>query len=126
MLKNLAFGAVALMFLAPTLGLVTVGLVMNPAAVAACTISGSGVSVRNVPDSLQVTTADGFTFTLTKRQLTHAATIITVGSKIDGVTRAGLKIALMAALTESTLRMLSNRLFAIGAVDGGDPLAGRM
>lgn len=32
MLKNLAFGAVALMFLAPTLGLVTVGLVMNPAA----------------------------------------------------------------------------------------------
>lgn len=108
MLKSLAFGAVALMFLAPTLGLVTVGLVMNPAAVAACTMSGSGVSVRNVPDSLQVTTADGFTFTLTKRQLTHAATIITVGSKIDGVTRAGLKIALMAALTESTLRMLSN------------------
>lgn len=108
MLKNFAFGAVALMFLAPTLGLVTVGLVMNPAAVAACTISGTGVSVRNVPDSLPVTTADGFTFTLTKRQLTHAATIITVGSKIDGVTRAGLKIALMAALTESTLRMLSN------------------
>jgi len=108
MLKNLAFGAVALMFLAPTLGLVTVGLVMNPAAVAACTISGTGVSVRNVPDSLPVTTADGFRFTLTKRQLTHAATIITVGSKIDGVTRAGLKIALMAALTESTLRMLSN------------------
>ena len=39
---------------------------------------------------------------------THAATIIETGSGIDGVTRDGLVIALMAALTESTLRMLSN------------------
>ncbi|MEA5052804.1 MAG: M23 family metallopeptidase, partial [Propionicimonas sp.] len=80
---------------------------MNPAAIAACTTTGT-LSVGNVPDSLQVTTADGATFTLNKRQLTHAATIITVGGRIDGVGRAGVKVALMAALTESTLRMLSN------------------
>lgn len=108
MLKKLALGAIALMFLAPTLGLVSIGLVMNPAALAACTVSDSGISVRNVPDSLQVTTADGYTFTLNKQQLTHAATIITVGSTIDGVNRDALKISVMAALTESTLRMLAN------------------
>ena len=45
---------------------------MNPAAIAACTTTGT-LSVGNVPDSLQVTTADGYTFTLNKRQLTHAA-----------------------------------------------------
>lgn len=106
MLKKLAIGAVALMFLAPTLGLVTVGLVMNPAANAACSISS--ISVRNIPSSLTVTLADGHSFTLNKQQLTHAATIITVGSRIDGVTRNALKVALMAALTESTLRMLAN------------------
>lgn len=106
MLKKVAIGALVLMFLAPTLGLVGVGLVMNPAASATCTVNG--VSVRNVPDSLSVTTADGFTFTLNKQQLTHAATIITVGSEIDGINRNAMKIALMASLTESTLRMLSN------------------
>jgi hypothetical protein len=55
-----------------------------------------------------VTTANGETFTLNRQQLTHAATIITVGGRIDGVGRPGVKIALMAALTESTLRMLTN------------------
>lgn len=109
MLKKLAILAAALMFLGPTLGLVGVALVMNPAANAACTTTGSaGVSVGNVPESLEVTTAAGETFTLNHQQLTHAATIITEGSMIDGVTRDGLKIALMAALTESTLRMLAN------------------
>ena len=109
MVKKLIVLAAALMFLGPTLGLVGVALVMNPAANAACTTTGSaGVSVGNVPESLEVTTAAGETFTLNHQQLTHAATIITEGSKIDGVTRDGLKIALMAALTESTLRMLTN------------------
>ena len=106
MLKKVAIGAVGLMFLAPTLGLVSIGLVMNPSASAACTVDS--FSVRNVPDSLTVTTADGYTFNLNKKQLTHAATIITVGSKIDGINRNALKIALMAALTESTLRLLTN------------------
>ncbi|QAV69214.1 M23 family metallopeptidase [Salinibacterium sp. UTAS2018] len=106
MLKKLAIAVIALMFLAPTLGLVTVGLVMNPAVIAC--LSSSGHTLGTVPDSLLVTTANGETFTLSKQQLTHAATIITVGSRVEGVTRDGIQIAIMAALTESTLRQLAN------------------
>lgn len=106
MMKKLAIAVVALLFLAPTLGLVTVGLVMNPAVIAC--LSSPGLTVGNVPDSLVVTTANGERFTLNKKQLTHAATIITVGSRIEGVTRDGVQIAIMAALTESTLRQLAN------------------
>ncbi len=108
MVKNLALAALALVFLAPSLVLVGVGVVMNPAASASCTVAGTSVRVGDVPDELEVTTANGETFTLNNQQLTHAATIIETGSGIDGVTREGLVIALMAALTESTLRMLTN------------------
>ncbi|TFD79232.1 M23 family metallopeptidase [Cryobacterium fucosi] len=108
MLKKLAGLALALTCLAPSLGLITVGLVMNPAGIAYCMTPGAGISVSNLPDSLIVTTAAGETFTLNKRQLTHAVTIITEGSKIDGVTRNALQISLMATLTESTLRQLAN------------------
>lgn len=106
MMKKLAIAVVSLMLLAPTLGLVTVGLLANPSAIAC--LASSGLTVGNVPDSLVVTTTNGETFTLNKQQLTHAATIITVGSTIDGVTRDAIQIALMAALTESTLRQLAN------------------
>lgn len=99
--------ALALVFLAPSLVFLSIGVVMNPAANAACTI-GTGLVVGAVPDELSVTTADGTQFTLNKTQLTHAATIIETGSQTDGVTRDGIQIALMAALTESTLRMLAN------------------
>src|SRR5699024_3969809 len=105
-MKKLAFAALALVFLAPSLVLVGVGVVMNPAAT--CTVTGSGVTVGDVPEELTVTTANGETFTLNQAQLTHAATIIETGSGIDGITRDGLVIALMAALTESTLRQLAN------------------
>ncbi len=84
---------------------------MNPAltATGACVVpGGTNLTVGDVPDELEVTTANGETFTLNRTQLTHAATIIETGSGIDGVSRDGLVIALMAALTESTLRMLSN------------------
>jgi murein DD-endopeptidase len=107
MVKKLALTALALLLLGPAILLVGVGLLANPAAGAACTAPG-GLSVGPVPDSLTVTAKDGSTVTLNKAQLTHAATIIAVGSTIDGVTRDGVQIALMAALTESTLRMLSN------------------
>lgn len=107
MFKKFAVLALAALFFGPAMLLLAIGVLMNPAAIAACTTT-STLSVGNVPDSLQVTTADGYTFTLNKRQLTHAATIITVGGRIDGVGRPGVKVALMAALTESTLRMLSN------------------
>lgn len=106
MMKTVGGLAIVLLLLAPTLGLVSIGLVMNPAATASCTVNG--LTVGDVPDSLEVTTVDGQTFTLNKKQLTHAATIITVGSQTDGITRDAMKIALMAALTESTLRMLAN------------------
>ncbi len=108
MVKKLALAALALVFLAPSLVLVGVGVVTNPAASASCTVAGTSVRVGDVPDELEVTTANGETITLNNQQLTHAATIIETGSGIDGVTQDGLVIALMAALTESTLRMLSN------------------
>ncbi|WP_449280371.1 M23 family metallopeptidase [Leucobacter sp.] len=111
MLKKLAIAALALVLLAPSLVLIGIGVVMNPAlsATGSCTIpGGSNVTVGDVPDELEVTTANGETFTLNRTQLTHAAMIIETGNRIDGVTRDGLQIALMAALTESTLRMLAN------------------
>lgn len=107
-MKKLAIAALALVFLAPSLVLVGVGAVMNPAATATCTVTGSGVTVGDVPEELTVTTANGETFTLNNTQLTHAATIIETGTSIEGITRDGLVIALMAALTESTLRQLAN------------------
>jgi len=64
--------------------------------------------VGSVPDSLTAQTRDGRSITLNKNQLTHAATIATVGAQTPGVGREGALIALMAALTESTLRMLAN------------------
>ncbi|MCA0437826.1 MAG: M23 family metallopeptidase [Actinobacteria bacterium] len=104
MLKKLIIAALTAVLLGPTAGLIGVGLVMNPAASATCT----NVTVGEVPDSLTVNTANGETFTLNHAQLTHAATIIETGGGIDGVTRDALVIALMAALTESTLRQLAN------------------
>lgn len=69
---------------------------------------GSGIEVGDVPGHLAARTADGITMTLDRTQLTHAATIATVGSRTPGVGRDGVRIALMAALTESSLRMLAN------------------
>ena len=109
MLKKLAILALAMALAAPFASVVGIGLVMNPAANATCTVtSGDTVTIGDVPDELTVTTEQGETFTLNNQQLSHAATIIEIGSGIEGVTRDGLQIALMAALTESTLRMLSN------------------
>ena len=104
MVKKLAVAALALVLLAPMLVLVSIGVLMNPAAGAACTTLGGGLMVGNVPDSLTVTTADGTRFTLNRTQLTHAATVIQVGNGVEGVGRPGIPVALMAALTESTLR----------------------
>lgn len=108
MLKKLAFGGLIVLLLGPSLGLVSLALVMNPAVIAACTIAIGPLTVGDIPDELEVEAADGDRFTLNRAQLTHAATIIEVGSRIDDVTRDGIQIALMAALTESTLRQLSN------------------
>ncbi|SDH21328.1 M23 family metallopeptidase [Microbacterium pygmaeum] len=105
MKKLLICVAFALLVL-PFAGIFAVPVFLSP-ALAACQTSGQLV-VSEVPDQLTAVTSDGVSVTLRRAQLTHAATIITVGSGIDGVGRQGVLIALMAALTESTLRMLAN------------------
>jgi hypothetical protein len=105
--RKLAVAALALMFFSPAVALLGIGVLMNPAA-AHCATPGGTVNLGPVPDSLTVTTANGETFTLNRQQLTHAATIIAIGNGQGDVGRPGIKIALMAALTESTLRMLTN------------------
>lgn len=108
MLKKILVAlAVLVLCVGPATALVGVGVLMNPAANASCG-PGSSMTVGPIPDELEVTTRDGETFTLNKKQLTHAATIITVGGQTDGVDARGATIALMAALTESTLRQLAN------------------
>lgn len=107
MFGKLAAAALALWFFGPAAALLGVGVLMNPAA-AHCALPAATVNLGGVPDSLTATTANSHTFTLNQQQLTHAATIITIGKQTHGVGRAGVKIALMAALTESTLRMLTN------------------
>lgn len=89
------------------MSLVGVGLLVSPAVFAAC-LSSSSLVVGPIPDSLTSTTRSGATVTLDRQQLTHAATIITAGAQTQGVGRAGVLVALMAALTESRLRMLAN------------------
>ena len=105
--KILVVLAILALCVGPATALVGVGVLMNPAANASCG-PGSSLTVGPIPDELEVTTRDGETFTLNKKQLTHAATIITVGGQTDGVDVRGVTIALMAALTESVLRQLSN------------------
>ncbi|GAB2473338.1 hypothetical protein GCM10007967_30100 [Xylanimonas ulmi] len=93
------------------------GVLLGPGACAitipllTATLAGQScgaVIVRNVPSSLDATTKAGDAVRLDATQLGHAATIITVGNAIDGVGRDGIVVALMAALTESRLRMLAN------------------
>jgi cell wall-associated NlpC family hydrolase len=105
MAKAAVAGAAAILF-APASILLTLGVVLNPAAQAECL--DSGPVVEQTPTTLTATTANGFHVTLGQAQLTRAATIVSVGAGTKGVGRDGIVIALMAALTESSLRMLSN------------------
>ncbi len=103
--KLIAALALAAVFLGPAVVVTSVAILANP-AIAAC--APGSLIVGPIPDSLTTTTRDGETVTLNRQQLTHAATIITIGSQTAGVGRPGVVIALMAALTESHLRMLAN------------------
>ena len=107
-MKKLLVFALIGMLLTPMIGLLGVGVLVNPAVLNQAHCIASGITLGPIPDSLEVTMKDGHTFTLNKQQLTHAGTIITTGSNIPGVGREGVLIALMAALTESTLRQLAN------------------
>jgi murein DD-endopeptidase MepM/ murein hydrolase activator NlpD len=97
---------VVLMLLSPVVLLLGVAVAMNPAAKTNC-ITG-GVMVGVVPDQLTVELKDGASVTLDNQQLRHAATIITIASRVEGSDHNAIIIALMAALTESRLRMLAN------------------
>ncbi|WP_454857634.1 M23 family metallopeptidase [Promicromonospora soli] len=90
------------MLLGPT-AVAVVLMLLTTSTAAAC-----GPIVTGVRVSLEARTADGATVRLDKTQMAHAATIVEVGSAIDGVGRDGIVVALMAALTESRLRMLAN------------------
>lgn len=98
----LAFGPASL--------LLAIAVLLNPAAHASCGSLGSSelLTVGPIPDQLTATTADGAHVQLTHRQLTRAATIIQIGSQTDGVGTDGVTVALIAALAESSLRVLSN------------------
>lgn len=105
MWKKLAALAVAALFFAPSVALIGVAALVNP-SLTAC--APGSLIVGPIPESLTATARNGESVTLNRAQLTHAATIITVGGRTSGVGRPGVVIALMAALTESSLRMLAN------------------
>lgn len=99
--------AAAAVLAAPALLLFTAATVLNPAASTSCA-AGAALPVVAVPEMLTASTAAGQPVTLDAVQLGHAATIATVGSLTDGVDADGVVTALMAALTESRMRMLAN------------------
>ncbi|MFH5823109.1 M23 family metallopeptidase [Georgenia sp. AZ-5] len=105
MLRLLAVGLLA-MLASPALVLVLLAATVA-STLSSCQASAT-LAVGQVPDSLTATATDGSDVRLNRTQLTHAATIITVGSRTDGVGRDGLLVALMAALTESRLLMYAN------------------
>ncbi|MFC8796999.1 M23 family metallopeptidase [Promicromonospora sp. NPDC057138] len=82
---------------------------LAPAPSTGCESGGAAVGpVGSLPRELSATTTGGTPVSLDRTQLGHAATIITIGSRTEGVGRDGILVALMAALTESHLRMLAN------------------
>jgi murein DD-endopeptidase MepM/ murein hydrolase activator NlpD len=98
-----------LLLLGPVLPLLAVAVLANPAAaVSATACQADTLTVGAVPESLTAETGNGVTITLDRVQLGHAATIIQVGARTPGVTRDAMIVALVAALTESGLRMLAN------------------
>ncbi|MER6971142.1 M23 family metallopeptidase [Nocardioides sp. NPDC000445] len=103
----LIVAVVMAVLLAPTACLSSVSM-LSMTLLGTRSTCGGMLNIGEVPDRLTVRASDGFTFALDRTQLTHAATIATVGSRTPGVGRDGVRIALMAALTESSLRMLAN------------------
>lgn len=107
-MKKVAAALVACMLLGPILLVLGVGMVANPAAHQGAMCTTEGLTVGPIPESLESETANGEPVTLQRNQLERAASIITGGSRIEGVNREAVIISLMAALTESTLRQLAN------------------
>ena len=106
-MRNAILVSLVALLLGPATCLMGIAVLLNPAAQASC-LTTTGTTVGTVPNHLTVTARNGARFTLNRAQLTHAATIIETGGRTADVGRDGVIVALMAALTESTLRMLSN------------------
>lgn len=105
-MKRLLLAGTVIVVLAAPLGMLTlVSLTATSGAGDTCPTVGR---VVQVPETLTATTRDGTDVRLNRTQLTHAATIVSVGAGIDGVGRHGLVVALTAGLTESRLLMYAN------------------
>ncbi|MEP9383371.1 C40 family peptidase [Nocardioides sp. KR10-350] len=113
--KSVGIGTGALVLLMPFLSLLGIATLLAPSAAGsagclfgqdAAPIGSLGVT-GDVPTSLVTQNAAGETVTLNQRQLERAGAIVAVG-KSENVPARGQLIALMAALTESSLRVLSN------------------
>ncbi|MFB7893678.1 M23 family metallopeptidase [Microbacterium sp. NPDC056044] len=104
-MSKLVGSLLVVVLMLPSFGLIVVATLLSP-ALTSC--SANSLVVGPIPESLTARTRDGHSITLNRQQLSHAATIMTIGAQTVGVGRPGVVIALMAALTESTLRMLSN------------------
>ncbi|QBX57304.1 peptidoglycan endopeptidase [Nocardioides seonyuensis] len=130
-MRILIVGVALAVVLAPGAAVVGVATLVGPAAAGTgscltdAAATGSLAVTGDVPTSLSTTNANGETVTFTQRQLQRAATIVAVG-KSANVPARGQLIALMAALTESALRVLSNVSAHPGSAeiandgDGGD------
>lgn len=131
--KTVGVGTGALVLLMPFLSLLGIATLLAPSAAGsggclfgqdAAPIGSLGIN-GDVPTSLVTQNSHGETVTLNHRQLQRAGAIVAVG-KSENVPARGQLIALMAALTESSLRVLSNTAAYPGSVsipndsDGGD------
>src|SRR3954447_22889686 len=112
-LKIIAFGAAAAVLLAPGAAVLGVATLVGPAVAGSSSCmwedqaTGSLDVTGEVPRGLTAVDANGHSVTLSKQQLTWAATILAVG-KSERVPARGQLIAIMTAITESSLRVLSN------------------
>ena len=112
-MKTFAVGAAVAILLAPGAAVVGIATLFSPAAAGSTSCmwddqtTGSLGVAGPVPANLTAVNANGETVSLNRQQLTRAVAIIAVG-KTDQVPARGQLIAIMTALTESTLRVLSN------------------
>jgi hypothetical protein len=112
-MKVFVAGAAATVLLAPGAAVLGVATLISPAAAGSGSCMWDGQATGSlgvtgqVPPSLTAVNASGETVTLPLQQLTRAATIVAVG-KSENVPARGQLIAIMTALTESSLRVLSN------------------
>jgi len=112
-IKLLAVGAAAAVLLAPGAAVLGVATLISPAAAGSGSCMWDGQATESlgvtgpVPNSLSATNTNGETLTLNEQQLTRAAAIIATGES-ENVPARGQMIAIMTAVTESSLRVLSN------------------